>query len=107
MKTLLLSLSFVLFSALAFGQTKELTKRQAYQMFLKSNVSKALKLDKKDFERMYTIGISKESVMLNTVSKKELHYIKNYYCCAKFDDREVIVTESRESVKEKMDNFPL
>ncbi|OPC37697.1 hypothetical protein [Elizabethkingia miricola] len=105
MKTFLL-LS-VLASTFAFGQSKELSEKQAYQMFMKSNVSKALKLKKEDLKKMYNIGLNKESVMLNTVSKQELNYIKNYYCCAKLDDKELIIVESKEQVREKMKNFPL
>lgn len=105
MKTFLL-LS-ILASALTFGQSKELSEKQAYQMFMKSNVSKALKLKKEDLKKMYNIGLDKNSVMLNTVSKQELNYIKSYYCCAKFDDKELIITESKEQVREKMKIFPL
>ncbi|WP_407532003.1 hypothetical protein [Elizabethkingia meningoseptica] len=104
MKTLLF---FVLFSGLTFAQSKDLSKKQAYQMFLKSNVSKALKLNKTDFERIFKIGIDRKSVILNTVTKKELNYIENYYCCSKFDDKEMIITESSKEIKDKMKTFPL
>ncbi|MDV3776069.1 hypothetical protein CMU25_18775 [Elizabethkingia anophelis] len=110
MKTLLLSLSFVLFSGLAFGQTKDLSKRQAYQMFLKSNVRKTLKIKTTEFDRIYmneAQELSKDAVILNNMPKKELLYIKQYYYSAPFIDKEYIIYENKESIKEKMKGFPL
>lgn len=82
MKTLLLSLSFVLFSGLAFGQTKDLSKKQAYQMFVKSNVRKALGFKLSDFNKVMSeknFEIDKETLILNSVNKKDLQYISEMY----------------------------
>ncbi|MDV3714021.1 hypothetical protein CMU41_19660 [Elizabethkingia anophelis] len=80
MKTLLLSISFVLFSGLAFGQ--KLTEKKAYQMFVKSNVSKALKLNKTDFKNYYKEGLlTDESLILNSLNPKELKELIAYEKC--------------------------
>ncbi|MEL7675929.1 hypothetical protein [Elizabethkingia meningoseptica] len=81
MKTLLFFA--VLFSGLTFAQnSKDLSKKQAYQMFLKSNVSKALKLNKTDFENYYkNTLLTKESLILNSLNQKELKELIAYEKC--------------------------
>ncbi|MCT4141223.1 hypothetical protein HZP65_10805 [Elizabethkingia anophelis] len=84
MKTLLFSVSFVLFSGLAFGQAKDLTKKQAYQMFVKSNVRKALGIKQSEFNTIIdtkntAFQVNSESLILNSVNKEDLNYIKEMY----------------------------
>ncbi|WP_407478108.1 hypothetical protein [Elizabethkingia anophelis] len=80
MKTFLL-LS-VLASTFAFGQSNELNEKQAYQMFMKSNVSKALRLNKTDFNNYYKEGLlTKESLLLNSLNKKDLNELIAYEKC--------------------------
>ncbi|MDV3724602.1 hypothetical protein CMU40_00100 [Elizabethkingia anophelis] len=108
MKTLLLTI--FLCSGIAFGQSKDLTKKQAYQMFLKSTVRKTLKIKTTEFDRIYTNEaqeLSKDAVILNNMPKKELLYIKQYYYSAPFIDKEYIIYENKEGIKEKMKGFPL
>ena len=79
MKTLLF---FVLFSGLSFAQTKDLSKKQAYQMFIKSNVRKTLGFKTSDFNKIMSeknFEINKETLILNSVSKKDLKYINEMY----------------------------
>lgn len=83
MKTFLL-LS-VLASALTFGQSKDFTKKQAFEAFKKSNVRIALGYKTADFNRIYNSNdfpISNESLILNSLNKKELKELVEYEKCA-------------------------
>lgn len=106
MKTLLLSLSLVFFSGLAFGQSKDLTKKQAYQMFVKSNVRKALGYKTKDFEKVYNtkssiLKLDRESIILNSIKDKdELMKIQMYHARKPCIDCANIIYESEKTAIE-------
>lgn len=86
MKTFLL-LS-VLASAFAFGQSKDFTKKQAFEAFKKSNVRIALGYKTADFENYYNDGLlTKESLMLNSLKTKELKELVKYIKCTETIDK--------------------
>lgn len=82
MKTLLLSLSLVFFSGLAFGQ--KISKKEAYEAYKKSNVRIALGYKLSNFKDVYNWkDLTKESLILNSLNKKNLKELTEYEKCAR------------------------
>lgn len=104
MKTLLLSLSFVLFSGIAFGQ--KISKKEAYEAYKKSNVRIALGYKLSDFNRIYNTKntifiVDRESIILNSIKDKEaLEKIKWFHSKTPCNDCKNIIYESRETAEE-------
>ncbi|WP_407532940.1 hypothetical protein [Elizabethkingia anophelis] len=81
MKTLLLTT--LLISGIAFGQSKDLTKKQAFDLYKKSNVRIALGYKLSDFKDWYESGeLTKETLILNSLNKKDLKELTDYNKCA-------------------------
>lgn len=81
MKTLLLTT--LLISGIAFGQSKDLTKKQAFELYKKSNVRIALGYKLSDFKNWYESGeLTKETLILNSLNKKDLKELVKYQECA-------------------------
>ncbi|WP_407503466.1 hypothetical protein, partial [Elizabethkingia miricola] len=87
---------------------KELSKKQAYQMFVKSNVRKALGYKLSDFKSIYDNKeqtLEKNSLVLNSLNKKDLNELKAYEKCAnklleKSQDHRVIGMMPNTSIKD-------
>lgn len=104
MKTLLF---FVLFSGLTFAQiTKDLSKKQAYELYKKSNVRIALGYKLSDFNRIYNtkntvFTLDKESIILKSIKdKEELKKIQWYHARKPCIDCNTIIYENEETAKE-------
>ncbi|MDV3777589.1 hypothetical protein CMU25_01555 [Elizabethkingia anophelis] len=104
MKTLLLTI--LLISGIAFGQSKDLTKKQAFDLYKKSNVRIALGYKVSDFNKIYNtrksgLKINRESIILNNIKdKEEIKKIQWYYNFPQCFDCNTIIYESEKTAKE-------
>ncbi|MDV3746200.1 hypothetical protein CMU37_18735, partial [Elizabethkingia anophelis] len=91
---------------LAFGQ--KISKKEAYEAFKKSNVRIALGYKLSDFKSIYDNKeqtLEKNSLVLNSLNKKDLNELKAYEKCAntlleKSQDHRVIGMMPNTSIKD-------
>lgn len=104
MKTLLLTT--LLICSIAFGQSKDLTKKQAFELYKKSNVRIALRYKLSDFNSIYNtkksgLKVNRESIILNYIKdKEEIKKIQWYHNFPQCFDCNTIIYESEATAKE-------